>query len=199
MRKSLIILMLLGYGASICAQDTIKTTANQNFRQVVKANLWAIACPVVSYELGFARRHAIELSVGISPKLNGGGNFHTYPTNMLFPSLTYRWYFLDTRFVRMFAQGGVSFVYAWGTYDIFAGSDGWDIQTQAYHYSEHRFCPIYGIGVNGGQWKGISLEVQFNPLIAVHFTNEGITPLFDDVRIMYILKHLFCFKVGYSF
>lgn len=193
MRRLVLIALLLAFIPTAQSQSEDSVFVPM---RIIKINPYAWTHPAVFYEQGLARRHAIEASIGGAPE---GLLPRVHPANMLFGTLSYRWYFAQWSHFHLFLSGGGCFIYTWGTYDLYTGSNGWDIQTRSYHYDEHRIAPTFGYGFRIVAGR---LVIEFSgaiPLSKQWHQTEDDSGLMSDAKMAFGLTQQVAVKIGLAF
>ena len=167
----------------------------------IKIIPYAIFHPTVFYEFGFGKKHALELSVGGCPRTEGHRDYN-YP-NTLFSGLDYRYYDFIDNYSRIVLRAGIHLVSAWGDFQLFDYSDGWDIHTRTYHYSEHLLVPSVGFGLQFGKWESISAEFICNASLliikAIYDDRVKCSKMLRETSDAFIFLNMLNFRLGYTF
>ncbi len=194
MRRLVLITLLLAFipTAQSQSEDSVFVPLS-----TIKINPYAWTHPSVFYEYGFAQRHAFEASIGGAPQ--GGFLSGAHPANMLFGTLSYRWYVAQWRHFHLFLSGGGCFLYTWGTYDLYNGSDGWDIRTRTYHYSDHRIAPTFGYGFRIPAGRLFIEFIALIPLTEQWHQTDNDNGIISDTKTAFGISQQICIKLGLTF
>lgn len=166
------------------------------YNNTLKVNPAALFHPTLFYEHTFTKHSAIEVAVGGCVK----SGLRIHPANILCASLTYRYYLAYWwQHMMPFLQGGVVFAGAYGSYDVFTGNNGWDIQTRPYQLSEQIVAPTLGYGFRFT--TGTHLMVEFSASIALgkHWHQDSENSIIDDIKSIAILTQICGIKLGWAF
>lgn len=200
---SLLVLMTAALGGSAKAQEVEAivpkpvTVWDTLYKHTVKINPFAWFHPTVFYEYNIHRRHAAEVSLGGAPQMDLMGGVHHVGVAM--GAVHYRFYFAKLWGMLFFLQAGGDLLYASGKYDVFDGSDGWDIRTRQFHYRRLLASPDFGFGIRFLSKKRFTAEfVEYIPLSRKWHQDDG-DRLMDDAQLIFGLTQMISFKIGWSF
>jgi len=186
--------LLLCLPATLPAQTLIDSLPTHS----VKVNLFAWFHPTLSYELHLHGRHSFEATVGGAPQMNHG----PYPVGIGYGTLGYRFYALQWSKANtvFFAQASAGMLFTGGRYEVFDSNNGWDIRTRTYHYSNHLFVPVIGLGWRFGKpGNRFFLELTNGYPLGNAWHEQKHEPLLEEGKRTFLVNHIFSFRLGIAF
>lgn len=200
--RSLLTVLLVAAMFQVSAQDTASQVRPPDFwdtlpQHTLKLNPIAWFHPALFYEYHLHRRHALEASIGGAPQMEFAAGMHY--VGLAMGTLSYRFYFAKLLDMLFFVQAGGCMVYASGKFDIFDGSEGWEIHTRKYHYHRLMAAPDIGWGFRIGTGKRFTVEAYGLIALGNHWHQYNSGPIMDDAKLLLQGTQMFGIKFGWSF